>query len=206
MKMNTSYIEKLLTKQYDLFDEQQKKNALNFVMKFQQLTGPLMAKGFEDTTLYVYNRFISQNEVGGNPAVFGVSDEEFHGFNKGRNELWKHSLNATSTHDTKRGEDVRARINVLSELPDEWKEKLTKWNELNKEYKSPFGRTLVPDRNDEIFLYQTLLGAFPFREDEHETFIKRVQEYVIKSAREAKVYTAWIKPNKRFEDCYTKIC
>lgn len=198
------YIEKLLTKQYDLFDEQQKKKAINFVMKFQQLTGPLMAKGFEDTTLYVYNRFLSQNEVGGNPAAFGISDEEFHAFSRERSKLWRHTLNSTSTHDTKRGEDVRARINVLSEIPDEWNEKLIKWNELNKKYKSSYGRTLVPDRNDETFLYQTLLGAFPFGDAEHKTFIKRVQEYVIKATREAKVYTAWINPGKRFEDMYTK--
>lgn len=199
-----NYIQKLLTKQFDLFDEEQKRNALNFVMKFQQLTGPLMAKGFEDTTLYIYNRFLSLNEVGGNPARFGISDEEFHEFNIKRNKRWNHTLNSTSTHDTKRGEDVRARINVLSEIPEEWEGRLTKWHAVNRQHKVLLGRRYMPENNEEMFLYQTIIGAFPFSQDEHETFIKRIKEYIVKASREAKIHTAWIKPNERFETAYQK--
>lgn len=191
-------------KQLDYIDEEQENSAQDFIMKFQQLTGPLMAKGFEDTTLYIYNRFISQNEVGGSPGRFGVTDEEFHNFNIWRKEKWNKTLNSTSTHDTKRGEDVRARINVLSEMHQEWNEKVSLWNELNRKNKTVLNRNNFPDRNDEYFLYQTLIGTFPFDDNELESYIKRIQEYAVKSVREAKIYTAWIKPNERYENAYTQ--
>ncbi len=175
---------------------------LKFIMRFQQLTGPLMAKGFEDTTLYVYNRLLSLNEVGGRPDQFGCSIEEFHDFNARRRNMWPHSLNATSTHDTKRGEDVRARMNILTELPTDWKRHLVNWTRMNKGKKKRVGGTQVPDKNDEYFLYQTLVGAFPFDESEYPQFVTRLKQYVIKAVREAKVHTGWLQPDTEYEDAY----
>lgn len=192
----------LLLELREYITEEEKKEWIRFVMRFQQFTGPLMAKGFEDTTLYVYNRLLSLNEVGGNPNKFGISLIEFHDFNKKRSNLWPHSMNATSTHDTKRGEDVRARINVLSEIPEEWENNIKKWNKINKKGKRIVNGKNVPDRNDEYFLYQSLVGAFPFSEDEYPLFTKRVQNYLIKAVREAKVHTAWLKPDTDYEEAF----
>src|SRR2546421_10434046 len=130
-------------------------------MRLQQLTGPVAAKGIEDTALYRYNRLISLNEVGGNPARFGVSVQEFHAFNQRQLKHWPHSLLATSTHDTKRGEDVRAAINVLSEIPAEWERAVSRWSELNASKKQIVSANPAPDANDEYFFYQTLIGAWP---------------------------------------------
>jgi (1->4)-alpha-D-glucan 1-alpha-D-glucosylmutase len=182
-----------------LREEQNKNNLLHFIMKFQQLTAPATAKGFEDTFLYCYNRLISLNEVGSQPNCFGISVEEFHKFNRERAKLWRYSLNATSTHDTKRGEDVRARINILSEIPEQWNSKITFWNQINEYKKTRLNNRLAPDANDEYFLYQTLIGALPFREAEYETFKKRIKEYFIKAVREAKVHTSWTKPDENYE-------
>lgn len=192
----------LLLKFEDYLTREEKKQWIHFVMRFQQFTGPLMAKGFEDTVLYVYNRLLSLNEVGGSPDRFGTSLKKFHSLNRKRGSLYPHSLNATSTHDTKRGEDVRARINVLSEIPDEWERSLKRWNELNRGKKRTVNGRSVPDENDEYFLYQTLIGAFPFYESEYPAFIERVKDYIIKAVREAKVRTAWLKPDTEYEDAY----
>jgi len=116
--------------------------------------------------------------------------------------LWPDSLNATSTHDTKRGEDVRARINVLSEMPDEWLKKLRTWIKINRGKKKRVQGLAVPDRNDEYFLYQTLIGAWPFSDAEYPDFIARIKRYIIKAVREAKVHTAWLKPDTEYEDAY----
>lgn len=192
----------LLLKFEDYLSKEEKEQWIHFVMRFQQFTGPLMAKGFEDTVLYVYNRLLSLNEVGGSPDRFGTSLKEFHSFNRKRGNLHPHSLSATSTHDTKRGEDVRARINVLSEIPDEWERSLKQWNKINKGKKRVVNGRNVPDGNDEYFLYQTLIGAFPFYESEYPAFIERVKDYIIKAVREAKVRTAWLKPDTEYEDAY----
>jgi (1->4)-alpha-D-glucan 1-alpha-D-glucosylmutase len=133
-----------------------------FLMRFQQFTGPAMAKGFEDTLLYVYNRFVSLNEVGGDPNTFGLALNEFHRFHQMRARDWPHAMNATSTHDSKRGEDVRARLNVLSEIPGRWRQAVTRWARMNERHKQPCDGVLAPDRNDEYLLYQTLVGALPF--------------------------------------------
>ncbi len=175
---------------------------LHFVMRFQQMTGPLMAKGFEDTVLYQYNRFLSLNEVGGNPGKFGVSDIEFHHFNKNRQNRLPHTMNATATHDTKRGEDVRARLNVLSELPAEWQQHVNLWSRMNRRLKTKVNDIQAPDFNDEYFLYQTLIGSFPFYETEFDNYLERIKSYVIKAVREAKVHTAWLKPDSAYEDAY----
>jgi (1->4)-alpha-D-glucan 1-alpha-D-glucosylmutase len=135
-----------------------------FTSKFQQYTGPVMAKGMEDAALYVYNRLISLNEVGGEPERFGVSVPEFHRLNAESIECGQHSMLSTSTHDTKRSEDVRARIDVLSEIPGEWRERVVRWSELNAPHRRDAGGELAPSHNDEYLLYQTLLGAWALGE------------------------------------------
>ena len=186
----------------DYVSEEEKRDWLHFAMKFQQLTGPVMAKGVEDTTLYGYNRLLSLNEVGGRPDRFGCSLEEFHTFNEKRKELWPDTLNATATHDTKRGEDSRARINVLSEMPVEWGKNLRSWIRINRSKKTHVQGLAVPDRNDEYFLYQTLIGAFPFSDADYPDFVERIKAYVVKAVREAKVHTAWLKPDTEYENAY----
>jgi len=197
------FIEQFLLVRFgEYISEYEKRECIDFIMRFQQLTGPLMAKGFEDTTLYVYNRLLSLNEVGGNPNRFGISLGEFHDFNKKRAKLWQGSMSATSTHDTKRGEDVRARINVLSEIPEEWEAKIKRWSRLNKNKKKTVNNISVPDRNDEYLFYQTLIGAFPFYEEEYAGFVERIKNYTIKAIREAKVHTAWLKPDTDYEEAF----
>ena len=186
----------------EYLDEEEKGEWLKFAMRFQQFTGPLMAKGLEDTAFYVYNKLISLNEVGGRPDRFGCLVKEFHNFNRKRQKRWPHSFNATSTHDTKRGEDVRARINVLSEIPREWERNVRNWSRINKGKKSRVRDMYVPDKNDEYFLYQTLVGAFPFAEAEYSEFVERIKQYITKAVREAKVHTEWIKPDVLYESAY----
>jgi (1->4)-alpha-D-glucan 1-alpha-D-glucosylmutase len=186
----------------DYVSEEEKRDWLHFAMRFQQLSGPVMAKGVEDTTHYVYNRLLSLNEVGGRPGQFGCSLEEFHSFNTKKRDLWPDSLNTTSTHDTKRGEDARARINVLSEMPDEWKKKLRTWIRINRGKKKRIQGLAVPDRNDEYFLYQTLIGAWPFSDADYPGFVQRIKAYIVKAVREAKVHTAWLKPDTEYENAY----
>jgi (1->4)-alpha-D-glucan 1-alpha-D-glucosylmutase len=185
------------------FGEDDRKEWLNFVMRFQQVTGPVMAKGVEDTAFYVYNRLVSLNEVGGSPDRFGTSLETFHGQNMERIKFWPHALIATSTHDSKRSEDVRARINVLSEIPDEWKSCLMHWSKFNRKKKPIVEGLAVPEPNEEYFFYQTLIGTWPFgsmSEPDDEIFRTRIKEYMIKAVREAKVNTSWINPNRPYEE------
>lgn len=173
-----------------------------FIMKFQQLTGPVMAKGFEDTALYNYHRLISLNEVGGNPDTFGISLEEFHEQTRSRAAHWPHSLLATATHDTKRGEDVRARINVLSELPDEWRCAVNRWRDVNADKKSAVHGKPAPHSNDEYLLYQTLIGAWPSTinvENELRWFRERIVVYMLKAIKEAKARTSWTEPDAEYE-------
>jgi (1->4)-alpha-D-glucan 1-alpha-D-glucosylmutase len=178
---------------------------MNFAMRLSQFTGPLMAKGFEDTALYYYNRLISLNEVGGSPERFGTSQEEFHAFNAVRSERWPCSLNATSTHDTKRGEDARARINVLSEIPGEWANALGRWRRMNEPRKRKLSGRIVPDRNEEYSLYQSLIGALPFFHEDPEvysSFLTRTRGYLVKALREAKTHSDWMAPNPAYEDAF----
>jgi (1->4)-alpha-D-glucan 1-alpha-D-glucosylmutase len=196
-----NFIEKLLLLEYDDFLTQTEKDQwLYFVMRVQQYTGPLMAKGVEDTALYVYNRFVSLNEVGGEPGRFGISTSEFHEFNQKRQAQWPYAMSATSTHDTKRGEDTRARLNVLSEIPEEWQKQVRTWSEINKSHKKTVKRLTIPDRNDEYLFYQTLVGAFPCFDYERPTCTDRVKDYLLKAIREAKVYTAWLRQNDTYEN------
>jgi (1->4)-alpha-D-glucan 1-alpha-D-glucosylmutase len=173
-----------------------------FVMKFQQTTSPVTAKGIEDTAFYIYNRLTSLNEVGGEPQHFGVTLSAFHQYMQERAVQWPSSLSSTSTHDTKRSEDVRARINILSELPSEWRQHLRTWNRLNNKAKRTINDQLAPSLNEEYLLYQTLLGAWPFgafSENVHNQFLERIQGYAIKALREAKVNTSWLNPDEAYE-------
>lgn len=175
---------------------------LDFMMQFQQISGALMAKGYEDTLFYVYNRFISLNEVGGQPGRFGITRTEFHNFNIKRNQNYPHSMSATTTHDTKKSEDVRARLNVLSELPEEWDRQVREWKKINSTKKRKVGGLRVPDNNDEYFLYQTLVGSYPFDDKDLPDYVPRIKEYAVKAVREAKIHTAWLKPSIDYEDAY----
>lgn len=174
--------------------EEAKRDHLAFVKKLQQVTGPVMAKGLEDTTFYVYNRLVSLNEVGGEPERFGVTVESFHRQNAARAHRWPHALLATSTHDTKRSEDVRARIDVLSELPDAWDRFLAVAREANEPRKVRLGDALAPDGAEEVLLYQTLLGAapsWPLDPRGKEAFRHRIEQYMLKAVKEAKVHNSW---------------
>lgn len=168
---------------------------LQFYRRCMQFTGPLMAKGMEDTLMYTYNRFIGHNEVGDSPEFFGISPAEFHEAMLNRQEHWPLSLNATSTHDTKRGEDARARLNVLTDLPEEWFKAVREWQQLNAELK----KNNAPGTNDEYFIYQTLVATFPMRGDE-QNYLDRLLEYVPKFLREAKVHSTWSEPNEEYEE------
>jgi (1->4)-alpha-D-glucan 1-alpha-D-glucosylmutase len=194
----------LLMGEYKSLERESADMILRFAMSFQQYTSPLMAKGFEDTILYIYNKLTSLNEVGSAPNLFGFDAEQVHDFNSRRAASWPLSMNASSTHDTKRSEDIRARINVLSEIPDEFNSKLKVWSGLNlaKKRKNT-SRARMPDRNDEYFIYQTLLGAWPTDGVPDAEFAGRIKDYAIKSAREAQVKTNWIKPNSAYEDAYS---
>lgn len=171
---------------------------LEFAMKFQQVTAPVTAKGVEDTAFYRFNRLICLNEVGGDPNRFAVSSTALHQANLERAKLWPHSMLATSTHDTKRSEDVRARIAVLSELPDLWKQHLSRWSQLNRNKRRQVDDAPAPDREDEYLLYQTLAGLWS-PELVTEQLIERLQAYMVKAGREAKRSTSWINPNAAYE-------
>lgn len=196
-----SFIEDLfLLHGFENLTEEEKSQRLRFVMRMQQFSGPLMAKGVEDTLFYIYNPLVSLNEVGGAPNNFGVTLSEFHAFNQQQVIYWPHSMNASSTHDTKRSEDVRARINVLSEIPQEWQTQVITWQKINEKHKQDLDNPIIVDTNDEYFLYQNLVGAFPFEPYDHQEFIQRIKDYVIKSVREAKVHTAWLRPDTEYEE------
>lgn len=186
-------LEKIFTLDSILKDQQKK--WVDILMRVQQLTGPLMAKGVEDTLFYAYTRLLSLNAVGGNPFSFGEGKNGFYNYLKKRMKKFPFSMNATSTHDTKRGEDVRARLNVLSEIPDEWEKKLHEWSGLNKKYRKKHSGTKVPDLHLEYSIYQTILGAYPPGEFRMNQFIERIQNYFVKFQREEKVNTSWMDPD-----------
>jgi len=176
-----------------------RKEALPFLMRFQQLSGPLMAKGMEDTTLYTYNRFVALNEVGADPGRVGISLKDFHQINEERQSEWPHAMNASSTHDTKRGEDARARLNVLTEITGEWRRRVKRWVRINAPMKTLIHGKRVPDQNDEYFLYQALLGAYPFSPGEQARFLERLKYYTVKALRESKRNSSWTQPQLEYE-------
>jgi (1->4)-alpha-D-glucan 1-alpha-D-glucosylmutase len=194
----------LLVKALDHVRADQREARLAFVGRWQQFTGSIMAKGFEDTALYVYFPLASLNDVGGDPQCTDIKPLRFHEFIAKRQEGWPYSMNATTTHDTKRSEDTRSRIAVLSEIPQDWASALKEWSAQNERFVGDLDGTRVPDRNDEYFFYQTLIGAWPLSEDGWPNFAERIQEYAIKATREAAVRTRWTKPNEAHESALRK--
>ncbi len=175
-----------------------------FALKLQQVTGPVTAKALEDTALYVFNRLVALNEVGSDPRQFGTSPADFHAMNRHRLEAWPGSLSATSTHDTKRSEDVRARIAALSEITGEWRGHLTRLARLSRRHRSRVDGDPAPDRNEEIFIYQTLVGTLPDGEvgpgaPGWDAYVRRMLAYAEKALREAKVHTSWTSMNAEYE-------
>ncbi|MBC7954091.1 MAG: malto-oligosyltrehalose synthase [Rhodospirillaceae bacterium] len=169
---------------------------VDFAMRLQQYTGPVMAKGVEDTAMYRYNRLISLNEVGGEPTRFGVSVTNFHQANRVRARTHPHALLATATHDTKRGEDTRVRIDVLSELPEEWRQHVERWSQLNHSFRKALDSGPAPEPNDEMWIYQTLVGAWP---DDDAGFAERLSGVAVKAVKEAKRRTSWAHPDEAYE-------
>jgi (1->4)-alpha-D-glucan 1-alpha-D-glucosylmutase len=173
-----------------------------FAGKFQQVTSPVTAKGVEDTAHYRFNRLVSLNEVGGEPNTFGTSVRAFHADSQYRAKHWPHEMLSTSTHDTKRSEDVRARINVLSEMVNDWREALERWSRINRSRKREVEELPAPSANDEYLLYQTLIGTLPLEDapDEWPQYIERIEAYMIKAVREAKQHSSWSNVNEEYEE------
>ncbi|MDB5391775.1 MAG: maltooligosyltrehalose synthase [Planctomycetaceae bacterium] len=192
----------LLHRNTSRLTEQERIQRQEFVGRFQQFTGPMMAKSVEDTSFYRFHRLVSLNEVGGDPRYVGLSVQQFHEHNAERRSQRPFGMLATSTHDNKRAEDVRARINVISEIPQEWKQRVSRWSLWNKRRKVLIDHQLVPSRNDEYLLYQTLIGTWPVvspRGAELAVYCTRIQNYMTKAAREAKQNSSWIEPNEAYE-------
>lgn len=194
--------EVLLTERMQGHVEFYQRSVMHFAMRFQQYTSAVMAKGLEDTSFYRYNRLASLNDVGGDPLLFGISPDEFHQKLLVRNRDWPNEMLATSTHDSKRSEDVRARINMLSEMPLEWHRRVRTWREMNRKSKVVDGDVEVPCTNDEYLFYQTLIGVWPMPPEAEclpENFGERIRDYMIKAVREAKENTSWANQNKEYE-------
>src|ERR1700716_999753 len=181
---------------------------IRFAMKVQQYSGPVMAKGLEDTAFYRYNRLVSLNEVGGHPELFGVAVSAFPRTKARGARRWPRAMLSTSTHDTKRGEDTRARLNVLSEIPEEWERQVQSWSRIIRARRGEIESAAPPDRNDEYLLYQLLVGAWPVEFIDLDAldpkalaaFANRVEGALIKSVREAKVHSTWAAPNEAYEE------
>ena len=173
----------------------------DFAMKFQQITAPITAKGIEDTALYRFNRLISLNEVGGDPGSYGGGVRAFHADAEYRLRHWPHEMLATSTHDTKRSEDVRARLDVLSEMTTPWRDAARRWMRINRTRKRDIDGAPAPSANDEYHFYQTLLGSWPpGAVDADAGYRERIESYMIKAVREAKVRTSWTETNGAYEE------
>ena len=175
----------------------------SFVIKFQQCTGPITAKGLEDTAFYVFNRLVALNEVGGDPSSVGLSLEAFHRQNSTRLADFPQCMLATSTHDTKRSEDVRARQAAIAEIPEDWGRAVRRWQVMNRKHRSDFDGEPAPDANEEYLIYQTLIGAWPMEglnDSCRADFIERIQEYMVKALHEAKVNSSWLEPNAAWDE------
>jgi (1->4)-alpha-D-glucan 1-alpha-D-glucosylmutase len=187
------FSEELPREQYD--------TQIHFLMKFQQCTSPVTAKGVEDTALYLYNRFIALNEVGGNPGDFGMTISDFHRVNGERCSAIPHTMLATSTHDTKRSEDVRMRMAALSQLPWKWRSAVRNWKRINRRHLVRMEEEVAPSSNEEYFLYQTLVGAWPLdlTPETRPDFVERIQNYMAKALKEGKINSSWTDPNEEWE-------
>lgn len=171
-----------------------------FALKVQQFTGPMMAKSLEDTAFYQFHRLLALNEVGGDPASRGFTIPAFHEAMQARAREWPRGMTATATHDTKRGEDARARIAALSEIPGEWTSAVSRWKLLNAPHLALDGNLRAPSATFEYMLYQTLLGAWPVQEPIDAGFVERIQAYALKAAREGKEETSWLNPHEAYEN------
>lgn len=185
--------------------DEEKREWLEFTLKLQQVTGPVTAKAVEDTAFYTYTRLASLNEVGGEPGKFGLSREDVHTLFAERRERFPHSLSSTSTHDTKRSEDVRVRMDAISEIAGEWAETVRRWSAANERHLRKGEGLVAPDRADELLLYQTLAGVFPDDglvpgSPAHAGFVARIQAYMEKALREAKLHTSWTNPDAEYEE------
>ncbi len=197
----------LLLKRADALSDSDRDEHMRFVGKFQQVTSPVTAKGLEDTALYLYNRLVSLNDVGGQPGTFGIPPAALHAWLARRAERWPHGMSTTSTHDTKRSEDVRARINVLSEVPGAWKQAAGRWARLNRRARSIVDGQSYPSRNEEYLLYQTLLGTWPLEPmtpAQERDYKERITAYMLKAMREAKVFTSWLNPRMAHEQAMAR--
>lgn len=192
-----NFVEKVLLVEPPHYIAGERDKWLEFVMRWQQFTGRVMAKGVEDTAFYNYNRLLSLNEVGGEPGRGGDFDpvRELHERNERIARNWPHTMNATSTHDTKRAEDVRARISVLSEVSDVWSREVRKWARVNASFKVDG----APDANEELMIYQTLAGMWPLEESERASVPDRLRQFLEKAAREAKTHSSWLDPDGDYE-------
>ena len=184
-------------------DEDDRNGRVQFAMRFQQITGPVMAKSVEDTAFYTYVRFVALNEVGGAPERFGTSIAELHTANELRRQRWPRCMTATSTHDTKRGEDVRARLAVLSELPEAWEAWVREWISLATLHVTTVEDEVAPSAVDQYLFFQTALGAYPLAEGT-EQLVDRIAAYALKAAREAKQHTSWLSPDEGYEAALQK--
>jgi (1->4)-alpha-D-glucan 1-alpha-D-glucosylmutase len=195
------FIERLLLKRTAVTSAEEDEEQGRFIGKLQQITSPVAAKGIEDTALYLYNRLVSLNEVGADPTQFGLEPAAVHDWMIERQRRSPFALSATSTHDSKRGEDVRARISVLSEMPGEWKSALARWRAVNRRFKTEIRGLLAPDANEEYLIYQTLVGAWPFERGQaaDAAFADRMAAYMRKALRESKVHTSWLSPDDEYE-------
>jgi (1->4)-alpha-D-glucan 1-alpha-D-glucosylmutase len=186
-------------------DDVYRRAVLAFAQRFQQFTAPAMAKGFEDTACYRYNRLLSLNDVGGDPKSFGISLAALHAASADRAKSWPHTMLSTSTHDSKRSEDARDRINVISEMADDWRRAVRRWSRINRSKKRSVDELPAPSRNDEYYLYQSLLAVWPLAEinqDALDELRERMTEHMRKAIREAKVHTSWINTNSEYEQAF----
>jgi (1->4)-alpha-D-glucan 1-alpha-D-glucosylmutase len=194
---------RLLLEGLEYEDPAYREACARFAMKFQQYTAPVMAKALEDTSFYRYVRLVSLNEVGGDPRRFGTTPSAFHRQNRERARRWPRGMLAGSTHDSKRSEDVRARINVLTERPDAWWERVRRWRRFNRRLRRRVDDARAPSRTDEYLYYQTLAGVGPLESPDEaglESLRSRLIAYMVKAAREAKLSTSWSHPSSEYEE------
>ncbi len=197
------FIRAALLMELPVATESLRRQVRNFAMKFQQITAPITAKGIEDTSFYRFNRLVSLNEVGGEPEAYGSTVRAFHADSQHRAKFWPHEMLGTSTHDTKRSEDARARINVLSEMTQVWRRTLDRWARINRLRKREVEGRPAPSLNDEYLLYQTLIGSWPLEDLDEAAmtaYRERIEAYMVKAAREAKSRTSWANVNSEYEE------
>jgi (1->4)-alpha-D-glucan 1-alpha-D-glucosylmutase len=196
----------LLREDPDGLSDAQREERRRFVLKFQQVSGPVTAKGMEDTAFYRYYPLASLDEVGGDPAQAAVLPEQFHKRIRDRMARWPHEMLATGTHDTKRGEDLRARLNVLSEMPEAWSAAVARWRQLNAAARVELEEAQVPDANEEYLMYQTLVGTWPVNQAQSakgpvgQEYVDRIVRYIEKALHEAKLHSSWLNPDQAYDE------